>query len=94
MPGVLGPDVIHTLTKIHDELGLDYGGIDFTLDAQRNVVVFEANATMVILPPSTDPRSNYRVAPVERAMQAVRALLLSRAQRSSHAVSEPASSTR
>jgi hypothetical protein len=83
MPGVLGPKVMHTLTKIRAELGLDYGGIDFTLDAQGNVVVFEANATMVILPPSTDPSSAYRSAPVERAMQAVRTMLLSRAQRSS-----------
>jgi tetratricopeptide (TPR) repeat protein len=37
-----------TLAKIRDAMGLDYGGIDLSLDQQGNIVVFEANATMLV----------------------------------------------
>jgi hypothetical protein len=94
MSGLLGPDVLRALTAVRDELGLDYGGIDFALDAARNVIVFEANATMVILPPSADPRSAYRVAPVQRAQEAVRGMLLSRARSSGGAARHSSPSTR
>jgi hypothetical protein len=81
MPRALGPERLRTLALIRDELALDYGGIDFGLDDAGNVVVFEANATMVILPPSVEPVWAYRVGPIERARQAVRQMLLTRAQR-------------
>jgi hypothetical protein len=81
MPRALGSECLSTLAHIRDELALDYGGIDFGLDDAGNVVVFEANATMVILPPSVEPAWAYRVGPIERARQAVRQMLLTRAQR-------------
>jgi glutathione synthase/RimK-type ligase-like ATP-grasp enzyme len=68
-----------TLRTIGSTLGLDYGGIDFAFDAQGRLVVFEANATMVILPPKDDPRYAYRKAPIQRALDAVRALIMRRA---------------
>jgi hypothetical protein len=80
MPSVLGSARLRTLVDIRDELALDYGGIDFGLDDTGNVVIFEANATMVILPPSVEPAWAYRVGPIERARQAVRQMLLTRAQ--------------
>ena len=79
LPGTVGAKAMQTLASIRDLLGLDYGGIDFALDAEGNVIVFEANATMVILPPDADARWAYRAAPVERAQAAVRTMLLRRA---------------
>ena len=51
-------------------------GIDFALDRAGRVVVFEANATMIVLPPGPEPIWDYRRAPVERALDAARNLLL------------------
>jgi Flp pilus assembly protein TadD/glutathione synthase/RimK-type ligase-like ATP-grasp enzyme len=79
MPGTLGEATMATLRTIGSTLGLDYGGIDFAFDAQGRLVVFEANATMVILPPKDDPRYAYRKAPIQRALDAVRALIMRRA---------------
>jgi hypothetical protein len=78
MHGTLGPLAVAALEAIASTLGLDYGGIDFTLDADGRVVVFEANATMVILPPDSDPRWDYRRPAIGRAVEAARALLLGR----------------
>ena len=37
-----------TLAAIRDAMGLDYGGIDLSFDQEGNIVVFEANATMLV----------------------------------------------
>ncbi len=79
MDRALGPTVLQTLARVADQLQLDYGGIDFAIDAEANVVVFEANATMIILPPDGDARWAYRVAPVARVQRAFEELLYSRA---------------
>jgi hypothetical protein len=42
-------------------------------------MLFEANATMVIVPPPPDPIWNYRRAAIDRALDAARRLVLSRA---------------
>ena len=55
--------------------GLDYAGIDFGLSAEGNVLVFEANATMVVNPPEPDERWAYRRPAVERVFAAVRRML-------------------
>jgi hypothetical protein len=78
MPGVIGARAMRALEGVRDTLGLDYGGIDFGLDAAGNVLLFEANATMVVNPPELDPRWDYRRAPVERVLAAVRAMLAGR----------------
>jgi hypothetical protein len=67
------------LRRIQTRLGLDYAGIDFALSADRQVVVFEANATMVVPPPAPDPRWDYRRTAVQRIDAAVRRMLLARA---------------
>jgi hypothetical protein len=78
MPGVLGPQRIAALERVRDILGLDYGGIDFAL-AKDGILLFEANATMVVNPPDPDPRWAYRAAAVERILAAVHRMLRARA---------------
>jgi hypothetical protein len=63
------------------ELGLDYAGIDFALDARGDVVLFEANATMAVYPPPPGAHWDYRRPAVERIVAAVRALLVNRGGR-------------
>jgi hypothetical protein len=79
MPRVLGPAVMATLGGIANALGLDYAGIDFALTTDGRVVIFETNATMVIVRPEEDERWAYRQEPVRRVMEAVRKMLLDRA---------------
>jgi tetratricopeptide (TPR) repeat protein len=62
-------------------LALDFAGVDFGVDAQGRLVLFEANATMNVLPPEPDERWNYRREPVARVFAAFEALLLSRSVR-------------
>ena len=78
MAGALGAEVAATLGRIKDTLGLDYGGIDFSLDAQGRVVLFEANATMVVPAPDRDERWAYRREAVETIRAAIRGMLLDR----------------
>jgi hypothetical protein len=88
MPGILGPQAMRGLHAIQDALNLDYGGIDFGIDPNGDLLVFEANATMVILPPGDDERWNFRRPAVERACQAVHAMLIAKA--ASNAMQLPA----
>ncbi len=67
------------LRRLAAELGLDYGGVDFALDPDGNLLLFEANATMVVEHPSGDERWNYRRAAVDHIHAAVRHLLLTSA---------------
>lgn len=81
MAGVLGPRATAALASIQKALGLDYGGIDFAIGGDGTVLVFEANATMVIASPDADPRWNYRRRAIEAARRAARRLLEERARR-------------
>jgi hypothetical protein len=75
MPGVLGPRAMEALAHIQATLGLDYAGIDFGLSDAGDLLLFEANATMVINPPEPDERWAYRRPAVERIFAAVRRML-------------------
>jgi glutamate/tyrosine decarboxylase-like PLP-dependent enzyme len=75
MPAVLGPRAMEALAHIQAILGLDYGGIDFGLSATGDLLLFEANATMVVNPPEPDQRWAYRRPAVERIFAAVRRML-------------------
>jgi len=75
MPGVLGPRAMEALTHIQATLGLDYAGIDFGLSSAGDLLLFEANATMVVNPPEPDERWAYRRPAVERIFSAVRRML-------------------
>jgi glutamate/tyrosine decarboxylase-like PLP-dependent enzyme len=78
MPGVLGPRATGALAQIQATLGLDYAGIDFGLSAGGDLLLFEANATMVVNPPEADERWAYRRPAVERIFAAVRKMLTGR----------------
>jgi hypothetical protein len=80
MPTVLGAKAMRALTLLEQQLGLDYGGVDFGLSPTGDVLLFEANATMVVEQPAPDPRWDYRRAAVTRIHDAVRTMLLSRAE--------------
>lgn len=76
MPGVLGPKAMATLERIQQELRLDYGGIDFGLSSDGDVLLFEANATMIVQQPDEGEHWDYRRPAVERIHAAVRQMLL------------------
>jgi glutathione synthase/RimK-type ligase-like ATP-grasp enzyme len=78
-PAVLGPGAIAALLSVGTTLGLEYVGIDFGLRADGAVLLFEANATMVIAAPPVDPMWDYRRPPIERARRAARELVRTRA---------------
>jgi tetratricopeptide (TPR) repeat protein len=80
MPGVLGSRAMGAIAEIQNVLGLDYAGIDFGLNAAGEVLLFEANATMTVLPPERDRRWDYRRAAVERVEEAVRRMLVDQAR--------------
>jgi hypothetical protein len=69
--GAIGARAWTALEAIRVRLALDYGGIDFALDAAGNVVVFEANAAMTVLAPDPDPRFGYRAPAYERVRAAI-----------------------
>ncbi len=74
MGSVVGARGVASLESIAKTLGLDYGGIDFGLDGAGNILLFEANATMVInAPPPAAPEHCKRAA--ARAAAAVKDLL-------------------
>jgi glutamate/tyrosine decarboxylase-like PLP-dependent enzyme len=78
MAGVVGPAGMAALAAIQARMGLDYAGIDFGLSARGEILLFEANATMVVNPPEPDAKWAYRRAAVERIGAAVRNMLIAR----------------
>ena len=79
MDGAIGSRAARALRAIRERLGLDYMGVDFGMSARGELLVFEANATMVINPPEAVEHWAYRRAPIEQALQAARAMLMRRA---------------
>lgn len=79
MPAALGQTAMAALRIICDEMALDYAGIDFGLAPDGRLIFFEANATMVIFPPPDDPIWDYRRDMLQRAIDAAKTLLESRA---------------
>jgi tetratricopeptide (TPR) repeat protein len=82
MPAVLGARAMAGLKQVQAAIGLDYGGIDFGLNQQGEILLFEANATMVVEQPNADVRWDYRRAAVERIHLAVRQMLMRSASKS------------
>jgi glutathione synthase/RimK-type ligase-like ATP-grasp enzyme len=76
MPAALGGKAIAALERIRDALGLDYAGIDFGLGPDGDLLLFEANATMVISPPTSDERWAYRRTAVSTILDAVVTMIM------------------
>ena len=66
---------MEALEKINTALDLDYCGIDFTVNADGDILLFEANATMVMVPLSDDPKWDYRRPAFDAVFAAVRRML-------------------
>ncbi len=79
MPAAIGPKAMRALAAIATELGLDYAGVDFGVGRDGELLLFEANAAMMIPPPPSASIFAYRAPAIERAVAAVRAMLLARA---------------
>lgn len=75
----LGAQATETLRETGAALGLDYCGMDFGLDRDGKVCLFEANATMLIAPPASDTMWDYRHGATEAAWKAARRMFLARA---------------
>jgi len=92
--GAAGPRTMQTLARIAAMMNLDYGGIDFGIDQQGRVVVFEANGAMAIFTPDDDPRWDYRRAAISRALGAVQRMLVGVASSSGLDASDAANPSR
>ncbi len=79
MSATLGVPAMTALSRIQATLGLDYAGIDFALTQDGSVLLFEANATMVIDPPDTNPMWDYRRVAIGKALDAAKRMLSRRA---------------
>jgi hypothetical protein len=75
MAGVLGDRAITALRAVGETLGLHYAGVDFALGPDGSILVFEANATMVIAAPGPEALWDYRREAIGRALDAARGLL-------------------
>lgn len=80
MRGTLGERAAAALDRIRDAFGLDYGGVDFGIGAAGELLLFEANATMIVAPPPDDDRFAYRRQAVARAIDAAAGMIRSRAR--------------
>jgi tetratricopeptide (TPR) repeat protein len=79
MRAVLGDKAIAALNAVCKALGLDYAGIDFGVNARGDLLLFEANATMVIAAPDNDPRWAYRRGAITAVINAVVAMIRQKA---------------
>jgi hypothetical protein len=75
MAAVLGPVAMAALDRVQTTLGLDYGGIDFAVAPDGRLMLFEANATMILAPPAAGAQWDYRRPAFERAVCAARTLV-------------------
>jgi len=81
MPGVLGRRAMAALAGLAATLGLDYAGADFALAADGSLLLFEANATMVVYPPGPEPIWDYRRPAVDAILAALERMLARRLAR-------------
>jgi hypothetical protein len=79
MAGAIGQRGVAALERIAAVLDLDYGGIDFAVNGRGEILFFEANATMVMAPLSTDEKWDYRRRAFDNVFAAIRAMLMDRA---------------
>jgi Tetratricopeptide repeat len=83
MAGFIGPRGMAALERINAALDLDYGGIDFAVNIEGDILFFEGNATMVMAPLAPDEKWAYRRPTFDAVFAAIRAMLLDRARRDS-----------
>jgi len=92
MRAALGDTALTALEHIRDELGLDYAGVDFGLAPNGDLLLFEANAAMVIAVPDTDERWAYRRTAVSSIIGAVVAMIMQKSTAAQRSPRHPAPS--
>jgi hypothetical protein len=75
MPGVLGARAMQALEGIRAMLGLEYAGVDFAIARDGSVLLFEANATMVVFPPGPEALWDYRRGAIDTVIEAAKRML-------------------
>jgi hypothetical protein len=80
MGEALGEPAMAALRAIQASLGLDYAGVDFGLDSEGRLLLFEANAVMNIVVPDASPQWDYRRPAIHAAIAAARAMIRAKAQ--------------
>jgi hypothetical protein len=76
MPAALGATAMGALRQICTTLDLEYAGIDFAVAADGSILLFEANATMVVFPPSPDAMWDYRRRAIDSVLEAASRMLM------------------
>ncbi len=71
----LGPLAMNAVQAIGGHLGLDFCGVDFTVLPDGRLLLFEANATMLVHPEAPDGPLAHKNPYVERILSAFRAML-------------------
>ncbi len=89
MHEALGDSAIKALVAVQQTLALDYAGVDFALSPNGEVLVFEANATMIMALAPGDEIWNYRKKHIQVAKEAVQRMLIERANLNMPAFSLP-----
>jgi Flp pilus assembly protein TadD len=85
MECAIGKPAVAALDQICAMLDLDYGGIDCAVNAQGELLLFEANATMVMAPLGPDEKWDYRRPAFDAVFSAIRRMLMERSEQSSAA---------
>ncbi len=78
MPAVLGVRAMAALGALNQRMGLDFAGADFALAEDGSVLLFEANATMVINAPPEGAIWDYRRHAAHEVQAATRQMILDR----------------
>jgi glutamate/tyrosine decarboxylase-like PLP-dependent enzyme/Tfp pilus assembly protein PilF len=76
MQNFLGAKAMDALRQLQAALGLDYAGVDFGLSRDGEILLFEANATMVVQHPDPGEHWDYRRPAVDQIHAAVRHMLM------------------
>ena len=74
----LGADTILVLEKISKTIGLDYCGIDFGINKNGNILLYEANSTMLINSLTNEKKWDYRRQAINNALAATKRILIER----------------
>lgn len=74
----MAPKLQHTLAAITATLQLDYYGIDCSIDANNEILVFEINANMNVLT-NNQPLPNKWQKPLANILRAIETMIVNKA---------------
>jgi hypothetical protein len=74
----LGSAVVSALEAVGRSLGLDYCGMDFGIDRDGRLLLYEANATMSIVSPTGEEKWDYKRLAIANALMAAKRMFAER----------------